>query len=93
MNMACAHPIENLAKQATGFVVANKGTWGHEDWERFCAQVAASGIELNEHNEVALGNLLEAVRYFYQLSPVPAAVPKKKATTSRKAATKKSTPK
>ncbi len=87
--MAGTYPVETLASAATKFVVANKGTWGHEQWEKFCAQAAAAGIELNEYNRVALGNLLEAMRYFYQLNPKPAAAPKRKAAPRKKAAAKK----
>jgi hypothetical protein len=91
--MANGHTVEKLASQATEFVIGNKGTWGHEDWESFCAQAAVAGVELNEYNRVALGNLLEAVRYFYQLSPAPAAVAKKKPAPCKKAAVKKSSAK
>ena len=87
--MACAHPVEKLAKLATAFVVARKGTWGHEDWESFCKQSAEAGVELNEYNRVALGNLLEAVRYFYQLSPACEGSDKEKAKPAKKAAAAK----
>jgi len=87
--MACEHPVEKLTKEATEFVIARKGVWGHEDWEYFCGQAAANGMELNEYNRVALGNLLEAVRYFYQLSPAPAIPAKKKAAPAKKTAPKK----
>jgi hypothetical protein len=88
--MACAHPVEKLAKQAVDFVVSNKGTWGHEDWESFCARSATDGVELNEHNRVALGNLLEALRYFYQLRPGLATAPIKRTATCGKKSAKKS---
>ncbi len=86
--MACEHPAEKLVKRATEFIVSKKGTWGHDDWEAFCKQAASEGIELNEHNKVALGNLLEAVRYFYQLSPAAPAAPAKKRAPCKKSAGK-----
>ena len=91
--MACEHPVQKLAKVATEFVVARKGTWGHDDWEAFCGQVAADGVEMNEHNRMALGNLLEAVRHFYQLRPGLATAPIKKTAPCKKASAKASTAK
>ena len=91
--MACAHPVEKLVNLATTFVIARKGTWGHEDWEAFCAQSAEAGVELNEYNRVALGNLLEAVRYFYQLSPACAVAPAKKPAAKKPASAVKAAPK
>jgi hypothetical protein len=88
--MESSHPVEILAEKASAFVIVKKGTWGHEDWENFCEQVCASGFELNEYNRVALGNLLEALRYFYQLCPMPAVAPKKRAAPCKKAVPKKS---
>ncbi len=86
--MACAHPVEKLAKQATDFVIASKGTWGHEEWEAFCVQATAEGVEMTENNRAALGNLLEAVRYFYALRPGLAKAPKKQTAPCRKASAK-----
>ena len=91
--MAVGSFVERLTKEATDFVVTRKGTWGHEDWEAFCDHAFEKGIEMNEYNRVALGNLLEAVRYFYQLSPSPPAPAKKKAVASKKVTAKKTVPK
>jgi len=86
--MACEHPVQKLAKLATDFVVSNKGTWGHEEWEKFCAEATSSGVELTDGNCEALGNLLEAVRYFYQLRPGLATAPVKKSGPCKKSASK-----
>ena len=88
--MAGVNLVGKLTKEATEFVVARAGTWGHDEWEGFCAQACEAGIELNDSNREALGNLLEAVRYFYQLNPTPTAAAKKKEAPCRKAAAKKS---
>ncbi len=86
--MACEHPAQKLAKRATDFVVSQKGIWGHEEWEGFCAKAAADGVEMNDCTREALGNLLEAVRYFYDLRPGLATAPVKKSGPCKKAASK-----
>jgi hypothetical protein len=86
--MACEHPVQKLTKYATDFVIAQKGVWSHENWEEFCTKAAKEGVELNDCNRKALGNLLEALRYFYELRPGLATAPVKKAGPCKKTASK-----
>ncbi len=87
--MATNPAIAKIAKLATDFVIQHNGNWGHEEWTAFCGQVQASGWALSDDNQLAIGNLLEALKHLNAQQPATAATPRK-APAKKKAAPKKS---
>ncbi len=70
-------PVQKLAGLAADFVVKQNGCWVHEDWEGFVAEAAKLGFILEDEGKRNLGNVLEALKYFYTMSPEPQAAPAK----------------
>lgn len=76
-------PLEKLVSLASDFVIKQKGAWGHEEWENLVAAVVKEGFALEDEGKRNLGNVLEALKYFYLQSPPTetAAKPKKKSAS------------
>ena len=66
MATASAAPLEALTKLATDFVAAQKGTWDHKAWLDFLSQVKQQGIALSEEQQAKLGELLEAMKQYWE---------------------------
>lgn len=75
------NPMEKLLALAGEFVMKQQGTWAHEDWERFVAAAEGTGYNFDDEGKRNLGNILEALKFFYFKMPVEVKVskPKKKA--------------
>lgn len=83
--------LDSILEMAGKFVVAQKGQWGHEEWEGFVSKVAALGVSLSDETKRNLGNILETCKYFYAIGAAQAsgaAAPKKKAAAKPKAKAK-----
>lgn len=80
---AVKNPMEKLLALAGEFVMKQQGVWAHEDWEHFVAAAEKTGFTLDDEGKRNLGNILEALKFFYFQMPaeVKAPKPKKKAST------------
>lgn len=81
--MAAESTMEKLLDLAREFVIAKKGEWGHEDWEKLLTQADALGMELTDENKRSLGNILEVCKWFYACGYAKAS-PEKKAAAKAK---------
>lgn len=91
--MAAKATTQKIMDAAGAFIVRQKGTWGHEEWETFLAEMKALGLPDEPAAIAALGSMLESGKVLLRLSPPPAkkkAAAKKKSATARKSA--KATP-
>ncbi len=82
--MATKTTLQKILDLAGQFIIAQKATWQHEDWERFLGQVAALGVTITDESKRNLGNLLESSKAFYTDTPAP---------TPKKAPARKAKPK
>ncbi|HOJ33410.1 MAG TPA: hypothetical protein PKY35_05245 [Candidatus Hydrogenedentes bacterium] len=75
------NPMEKLLALAAEFVMKQQGTWAHEDWESFVAAAEKTGYSFDDEGKRNLGNILEALKFFYFQMPAEVKVsnPKKKA--------------
>lgn len=82
---AAKNPLRKLLDLAGDFVASQDGVWTHEDWEQLLARVGGVGYHLEEdEGKRNLGNILEALKYFYYQTPAPVSAPKaKKKAASR----------
>lgn len=60
--------FDDLVKLAGEFVTNRKGMWDHTAWLDFVSDVQKSGINLTEEMQSRLGELLEAMKRFYEAS-------------------------
>ena len=81
------HGLFDLLECVGQFVVKQKGSWEHPEWEALMEHVGKSGFILEDEGKRNLGNLLEAAKYFYQTAPKKALA--KKTTAKKKTAAKK----
>ena len=85
--------LEKILELAGDFVTKKKGSWDHDAWEGFLKKAEKIGVVINDQGKRNLGNILEAAKYFYELSdPVPekkVTKPKAKAAPKKKPAKKK----
>ncbi|HOK08473.1 MAG TPA: hypothetical protein PLT82_03170 [Candidatus Hydrogenedens sp.] len=79
--MGAKHSVEQIFEQAAKFVVKQKGTWDHADWENFLGKIAEYELELHDELMIKLGALLELGKYFY--SNLPETVGKKPKKTKK----------
>ncbi len=82
--MATGVTLEKVLDLVSQFVRAQKGCWGHDEWEAFLGKAAKAGVEITDESKRSLGNLLEAAKFFYD--DACSAAPKKPA--AKKAAAK-----
>lgn len=78
--------LQGVLDLAAEFVIDHKGTWEHADWEELLLKAEKLGLELTDECKRNLGNILENLKFFYALMPVPPAKPKaaaKKKSTAR----------
>lgn len=94
--------IDDLVSRTSEFVEKQKGRWDHAAWEKLVKDVSSHGIEMSDDARRHLGNMLEAVKHFYNELSKESKVKhgtkkkggaKKKAPTQKKAGTKKSSKK
>jgi predicted flap endonuclease-1-like 5' DNA nuclease len=60
--------FDDLVKLAGEFVTSRKGMWDHAAWLDFIADVQKLGFNVSEEMQSRLGELLEAVKRFYEAS-------------------------
>lgn len=92
------NPIDDLVSRTSEFVEKQKGRWDHAAWEKLVKDVASHGVEMSDDARRHLGNMLEAVKHFYNaLSTEPKAKKKggakKKVSPQKKAGAKKTSKK
>ncbi len=68
--MAAKNLSQKMLDLAGKFVARQEGAWEHADWETFLEETAELGVELTDETRRNLGNILEAAKYFYSLTPV-----------------------
>lgn len=78
--------LQKVLEAAGSFVIAQKGSWDHGEWESFLNKIAAQGVAVTDETKRNLGNILEASKYFYGL---PVVSPAKKKASPKKSAPKK----
>ncbi len=61
--------VEEIFSQAAKFVVKQKGTWEHPDWENFLEKISEFQIDINDELMIKLGSLLEIGKYLYHNLP------------------------
>ena len=61
--------VQKILEEAGKFVAAHGGTWVHEDWEGFLAQIEKQGFVLNDELKRNVGNILEASKGLYHVMP------------------------
>jgi len=84
--MAAKSILQEVLDLAGKFVSAQKGQWGHDEWEQLLADVAALGLELTDETKRNLGNIVESCKHFHAMKAAPVkAVPAKKKTAVKKA--------
>jgi hypothetical protein len=77
--MATKNMVEQVLELAGKFVVAQKGTWQHADWEAFLGKAAALGVPITDETKRSLGNILESCKEFLCTDGPCAPAPKKAA--------------
>ncbi|OQC04686.1 MAG: hypothetical protein BWX80_02367 [Candidatus Hydrogenedentes bacterium ADurb.Bin101] len=84
--MPSPYTVQQLSKIAGDFVVKRRGSWNHEEWEQFCAEVSKLGITPNAELQAHLGLLLETLKVFYLSLPkrIKSASTKRKPSAKRK---------
>ena len=85
--MAAKSKMQKVLDLAGEFVIAQKGSWGHAEWEGFLAKVAALDIEITDESKRSLGNILESCKCFYcdgDVAPAKKAAPKPKVKAKAK---------
>ena len=83
--MAAKSILQEVLDLAGKFVSAQKGQWGHDEWEQLLADVAALGLELTDETKRNLGNIVESCKHFHAMEPPVKAVPAKKKAAVKKA--------
>lgn len=63
--MAGKAALPGFVDLAYTFVNSHQGCWEHEDWETFLEDVAKTGITIDDEVKRNLGNILEALKFFY----------------------------
>lgn len=63
--------MERLFDLAGDFVKANNGTWNHTDWEKCLVEALKAGAPDTDATRLHLGNLLEAGKHFFHVTPPP----------------------
>jgi hypothetical protein len=81
--------MDSMMAAAGKFVVKQKGQWEHDEWESLVAQVEKLGVKCDDEVRRNLGNMLEALKFFYSTTghgetPKPKAAAKKKAASKAK---------
>ncbi len=64
--------LQKVMEHAVQFVVAQKGAWDHDAWEKFAERVAKLGTAMDDEGKRNLGNILEGCKFFYHSAPPPA---------------------
>jgi predicted flap endonuclease-1-like 5' DNA nuclease len=54
---------------SSDFIKAHQGVWGHADWENFLRTTQENARTWSEGMDAYLGNILEALKPFYGMSP------------------------
>jgi hypothetical protein len=86
------NPIEDLVSRTSKFVEKQKGRWDHDAWEKLVKDVSSNGVEMSGDARRHLGNMVEAVKHFYnELSTEPKKKPAKAKSPKTKASVKKKT--
>ena len=84
--MAAKSILQEVLDLAGGFVSAQKGQWGHDEWEKLLSDAAALGLELTDETKRNLGNIVESCKHFHAMEAKPVkAVPAKKKASVKKA--------
>lgn len=68
--MAAKNLSQKVLDLAGKFVARQEGAWEHTDWEIFLEEAAGLGIELTDESRRNLGNILEAAKFFYGMTPI-----------------------
>lgn len=84
---AVKNTLVKLLDHVGSFVIKQKGSWNHADWEAFLGDVEKMGFPLDDETKRRVGNLLEESKELY--GKMPAAPAKKKAAAKKKPAAKK----
>jgi len=58
-------PFDELARLASDFVAAQRGSWDHQDWVDLLARARAKGIDVSAEMQASLGALLEALKDYH----------------------------
>jgi hypothetical protein len=87
--MAGKTTLEALLDLVGTFVVAQNGTWEHEQWETLLLTAGKLGIVVDDESKRNLGNILESCKYFFgngcTCEPTKTAVKKPAAKAKAKA--------
>lgn len=83
---AAKNPTKALTELALTFVEKQKGDWNHEEWEQLVTRASSAGFAMDDEAKRNLGNILEALKFFYHIAPkaAPAKTAAKKKTSARK---------
>lgn len=78
--------LATVVKDSVNFVRVHHAVWGHDEWEDFTRRVQENTLNLSEETTAYLGSILESMKAFYAIAPLPASMPKQHAaaTTEKK---------
>ncbi len=75
--------IPDISELAVKFIKKTQGTWDQSGWESFLGDLQKKGIHLTDETKAYFGDILEATRELYSISPV-ASKPRKTKKTPEK---------
>ena len=58
--------VKRVFTLAEAFIVSQKGTWEHNDWEMLLEDCEKAGVDVEDDEAKRnLGNILEGAKYFF----------------------------
>ena len=63
--MAIDKRFDELVQFSSNFIKKQKGTWGHEQWQDYLANVEKVGLQVSGDINAGLGSVLETMKALY----------------------------